>query len=397
MVRRLGTRSTPPGVAALMAGFDRPWWLVGGWSIEAFTGVPREHEDIDLSILACDVPALRAHVGDRLAPWSNDGGTLRPLSDRFPEPSARREPDLGAPRRRLAVGDRPAASRRTRRSVDQQAAARPRAPLDEVTWVPTTGSVPPPRDRAALQGRPAAARTSATSRSRCRCWRRTAGWLRDASRRPSIRTARGSTRLRAGCAGRDASPSSAWVSRSDLNRAPTGSLTTPAVDRRAVRTSLLLAGATMPSPPPRPVPRPRRPSPTAGPRPPAARRASHHDVRRYSRARRNLLPRAEHVTAVAGGWATRSSAQRGDGRAVLWCPGSGRTPRSRRPRPPWPASRRAVRISERTLARVHPASTAPALLSVVRLPRWPSSRLQTAATGWSWSPTGSSTPATSAR
>ena len=32
-----------------MAGFDRPWWIVGGWSIEAFTGVPREHEDVDLS------------------------------------------------------------------------------------------------------------------------------------------------------------------------------------------------------------------------------------------------------------------------------------------------------------------------------------------------------------
>ena len=41
----------------------------------------------------------------------------------------------------------------------------------------------------------------------------------------------------------------------------------------------------------------------------------------------------------------------------------------------------AVRISERTLARVHPGLTSPALLSVVRLPRWPSSRLQTAANG----------------
>ena len=28
----------PPGVAALMTGFERPWWLVGGWSIQAFTG-----------------------------------------------------------------------------------------------------------------------------------------------------------------------------------------------------------------------------------------------------------------------------------------------------------------------------------------------------------------------
>ena len=45
----------PDGVAVLMAGFDRPWWIVGGWSIEAFTGVPREHEDVDLTLLACDL------------------------------------------------------------------------------------------------------------------------------------------------------------------------------------------------------------------------------------------------------------------------------------------------------------------------------------------------------
>jgi hypothetical protein len=75
----------PPAVAELMAGFPRPWWIVGGWSIDAFTGVPREHEDLDLSILGCDVPAFRAHLGDAWTPWSNDGGTLRPLSDRFPE------------------------------------------------------------------------------------------------------------------------------------------------------------------------------------------------------------------------------------------------------------------------------------------------------------------------
>jgi hypothetical protein len=76
----------PAGLAELMSGFDRPWWIVGGWSIEAFTGVAREHEDVDLSILACDVPAFRAHLGDAWTPWSNDGGTFRPLSDRFPEP-----------------------------------------------------------------------------------------------------------------------------------------------------------------------------------------------------------------------------------------------------------------------------------------------------------------------
>ena len=34
---------------AFLEGFDRPWWLVGGWAIEAFTGAPREHEDLDAS------------------------------------------------------------------------------------------------------------------------------------------------------------------------------------------------------------------------------------------------------------------------------------------------------------------------------------------------------------
>jgi hypothetical protein len=76
----------PPGLAALMDGFGRPWWIVGGWSVEAFSGVRREHEDIDLSILACDIPAFRVHLGSDWTPWCNHGGTLRPLSDRFPEP-----------------------------------------------------------------------------------------------------------------------------------------------------------------------------------------------------------------------------------------------------------------------------------------------------------------------
>ena len=75
----------PDGLAGFMAGFDRPWWIVGGWSIEAFTGVRREHEDVDLTLLACDLPAFRAHVGDRWNLWSNHGGTLRPFNDRFPE------------------------------------------------------------------------------------------------------------------------------------------------------------------------------------------------------------------------------------------------------------------------------------------------------------------------
>ncbi len=75
----------PDGLVDFMAGFDRPWWIVGGWAIEAFTGVPREHEDVDLSLLACDLSAFREHVGDRWHLWSNHGGTLRPFDDRHRE------------------------------------------------------------------------------------------------------------------------------------------------------------------------------------------------------------------------------------------------------------------------------------------------------------------------
>jgi hypothetical protein len=75
----------PDGLAAFMAGFERPWWIVGGWSIEAFAGAPREHEDVDLSILACDLTAFREHVGEEWNLWSNHGGTLRPFNDRHPE------------------------------------------------------------------------------------------------------------------------------------------------------------------------------------------------------------------------------------------------------------------------------------------------------------------------
>src|SRR4051812_37315216 len=31
----------PSTIAEFMEGFERPWWIVGGWSVEAFTGIPR--------------------------------------------------------------------------------------------------------------------------------------------------------------------------------------------------------------------------------------------------------------------------------------------------------------------------------------------------------------------
>jgi hypothetical protein len=75
----------PAGVAAVLEGFGRPWWVVGGWAIDAFTGVPREHQDVDVSILACDVPALREQVRGRWDLWNLAGGDMRPLTDQHPD------------------------------------------------------------------------------------------------------------------------------------------------------------------------------------------------------------------------------------------------------------------------------------------------------------------------
>ncbi len=73
------------GACAFYEGFDRPWWLVGGYALEAFTGPWREHEDIDTSVLACDAPLLRGHVGDRWHLWTNDSGRIRPMTERWPD------------------------------------------------------------------------------------------------------------------------------------------------------------------------------------------------------------------------------------------------------------------------------------------------------------------------
>jgi hypothetical protein len=129
----------PPGLAAFMAGFERPWWIVGGWAIDAFTGAAREHEDVDLSILACDVPAFRAHVGDRWHLWSNHGGTLRPLDERFPE-VLDVESQIWVREHALApwVIDLPITPDRdglwTSKRMPEHV-----APVDEVTWVAGTG------------------------------------------------------------------------------------------------------------------------------------------------------------------------------------------------------------------------------------------------------------------
>jgi hypothetical protein len=130
----------PAGAQELFAGFTRPWWVVGGWAIEAFTGSAREHEDIDVSIRACDVPALREHVGDRWQLWNIADGALRPLIGRWPDVQA---PDSQVWVRRDArspwVMDLPLTPDRDGLWTNKRLPDDDPRPLDEVTWVADDG------------------------------------------------------------------------------------------------------------------------------------------------------------------------------------------------------------------------------------------------------------------
>jgi hypothetical protein len=70
---------TPAEVAARLAGLAARWWIVGGWAVDAFTGSPRVHEDIDVAFFRADLPAVLAQLSPDLCVWSNLSGTLRPL------------------------------------------------------------------------------------------------------------------------------------------------------------------------------------------------------------------------------------------------------------------------------------------------------------------------------
>ena len=71
---------TPRDAADLLDGYGGRWWIAGGWAIEAFTGIPRPHDDLDPSIPRSDVPALRQHLSGLLDVWQAADGALRPMT-----------------------------------------------------------------------------------------------------------------------------------------------------------------------------------------------------------------------------------------------------------------------------------------------------------------------------
>ena len=130
---------SPAEIAGELAGFGPLWWVVGGWAIEAATGFRREHEDTDISILACDVPAFVAHLSGRWHVWNNVGGVLHPLGDRWT--------DVEEPRSQLWlrknaaspwVVDIPLTPDRDGLWTSKRLPGHV-APLEEVTWVAADG------------------------------------------------------------------------------------------------------------------------------------------------------------------------------------------------------------------------------------------------------------------
>lgn len=130
---------TPVELREEMQGFDRPWWIVGGWAIEAATGFRREHEDTDMSILACDVPAFVEFMNGRWHVWNNVGGVLHPLGERWPDvDEPRSQLWLRAHAKAPWVVDVPltpdAGGQWTNKYLDQHTAT-----VEDVTWTAEDG------------------------------------------------------------------------------------------------------------------------------------------------------------------------------------------------------------------------------------------------------------------
>ena len=130
---------TPAELAVELAGFDRPWWVVGGWAIEAATGYRREHEDTDISLLSSDVEELVDVLRGRWHVWNNVGGFLHPLGERWttvedPESQLWLRADASSP----WIVDVPLTPARdglwTNKRLPEHV-----APVDEVTWLADDG------------------------------------------------------------------------------------------------------------------------------------------------------------------------------------------------------------------------------------------------------------------
>ena len=71
--------AVPRHIRSLLHGFDRPWWVAGGWAVDLCVGrLTRPHKDIEIALFRNDQSALQEHLGGwnlrkvvdhRLVPW----------------------------------------------------------------------------------------------------------------------------------------------------------------------------------------------------------------------------------------------------------------------------------------------------------------------------------------
>jgi hypothetical protein len=69
----------PEAVAEALRGLAVPWWIAGGWALEAFVGHTwREHDDVDVGCFREDQEALREHLRGWDVHCADPPGSLRP-------------------------------------------------------------------------------------------------------------------------------------------------------------------------------------------------------------------------------------------------------------------------------------------------------------------------------
>jgi hypothetical protein len=73
----------PEQIAEVLSGFDRPWWICGGWALDLFLGrETRPHDDLDVAVLRRDQLPLFQHLREWDLHHTTSAHTLEPWDGR---------------------------------------------------------------------------------------------------------------------------------------------------------------------------------------------------------------------------------------------------------------------------------------------------------------------------
>jgi hypothetical protein len=132
---------TPQQAAAVLADWTEPWWVAGGWALEAFAERERArvHEDIDVAIFRRGVGSLQVYPDPDYHCWAVGHGQLRLLDEKHPEmPDWANQVWLREHAWQPWVADVVVTPDESGRWVFRRDPV-VTAPLDEVTWVAADG------------------------------------------------------------------------------------------------------------------------------------------------------------------------------------------------------------------------------------------------------------------